>query len=107
MKETALEGLDLAAFSPLVNSTFSVHQDSDEQIKLVLVEAKPVLVRGTPADARTGSFSLIFQGPDRSLLPQKIHTFEHESIGRFSLFIVPVGYKQGVVEYQAIFNRPA
>ncbi len=105
MKATALENLDFAAFSALVNSRFFVRRDSGERIELMLVEAKPVLARGAQADSRTGSFSLVFHGPEARFLPQQIHTFEHESIGRFPLFIVPIGKKPGIFEYQAVFNR--
>ena len=107
MKETALEDLDSSAFTALMNSTFVVRQDSGERIELVLVEAKPVLAPGVRTVAQTRSFSLVFQGPDRCFLPQKIYNLEHESIGRFALFIVPVGKRQGIFEYQAVFNRPA
>jgi hypothetical protein len=107
MKETALEDLDLSVFASLVNSTFFVRQESGDRVELVLAEAKPVHAAGARTVARTRCFSLVFQGPDRLFLPQKIHTFEHASIGRFALFIVPVGQKQGCVEYQAVFNRPA
>jgi Domain of unknown function (DUF6916) len=107
MKQTALEDLNLSVFTPLVNSKFFVCRDSGEPVELVLVEAKPVLACGTQVDARTGSFSLIFHGPDTHFLPQQIHTFQHETLGWFSLFIVPIGEAQGIFEYQAVFNRLA
>jgi hypothetical protein len=54
---------------------------------------------------RQETFSLIFAGPVDRQLRQRIHVFEHDRIGRFDLFIVPVGQKSGFVLYQAIFNR--
>ena len=107
MQQTALEDLNLSVFTPLVNSTFFVCRDAGERIELVLVEAKPILARGAQVDVRTGSFSLFFHGPDTHFLPQQIHTFQHEKLGRFPLFVVPIGKGQGTFEYQAVFNRLA
>ena len=105
MKETPLGDLDLSVFAALVNSTFCVRQDAGEPIQLVLVEAKPILAGGADAASRARSFSLIFQGPERFPLPQKMHAFEHEKLGRFAMFIVPIGKGPGVFHYQAVFNR--
>jgi hypothetical protein len=38
-------------------------------------------------------------------LPQQIHAFAHDRIGRFELFIVPIGQKPGIIQYQAVFSR--
>ena len=105
MRETPLEDLDLSVFAPLVNSVFRARQDAGEPIELVLVEAKPLQVSGADAASRARSFSLIFHGPEKFPLPQKTHAFEHEKLGRFALFIVPIGRGPGVFRYQAVFNR--
>jgi hypothetical protein len=34
-----------------------------------------------------------------------MYTFEHDRIGRFELFVVPIGRKPGLFQYQAVFNR--
>jgi hypothetical protein len=107
MKETRLEDLNLSTFTPLVNSSFFARQDTGELIHLILVEAKPLSIGGKEGGPNAGSFSLIFHGPDRCFLSQKLHTFEHEKIGTFSLFIVPVGKAPGIIQYQAVFNRAA
>jgi hypothetical protein len=38
-------------------------------------------------------------------LPQRIYGFENESVGRFDLFIVPIGRGAEGIRYQAAFNR--
>jgi len=35
----------------------------------------------------------------------QIHAFAHDRIGRFELFIVPIGRQPGIIEYLAVFNR--
>jgi hypothetical protein len=105
MKETSLEDLDLSVFAALVNSTFRVRQETGAPIELILAEAKPVGKAEASSTAQARSFSLVFHGPDRFPLPQQMLTVEHERVGRFALFLVPVGKGHGVIEYQAVFNR--
>jgi hypothetical protein len=48
-------------------------------------------------------FSLYFVGPE-SYLEQKIYSVEHEQMGVFDLFLVPVGHDQNGFRYEAVFN---
>jgi len=105
MQDVLLQDLGLSAFAPWLNTVFRVRQETGEFVELVLVEAKPLEAGGAGRDPR--SFQLLFQGPDRFLLPQRMYTFEHDHIGRFALFISPVGKRPGRFEYQAVFNRVA
>jgi hypothetical protein len=107
MNSTPLETLTLAKFSELLHARFRVRVSPAEEIELELAEATPGGVAETPGRGgeRLESFSLIFHGPGDRLLPQKIHPFEHPQLGRFELFIVPIGQGPGHFKYQAIFNR--
>ncbi len=49
------------------------------------------------------SFSLFFRSVGRKDVPQDIHTFEHPSLGTFSLFIAPV--ERGGKTYEAVINH--
>jgi hypothetical protein len=49
-------------------------------------------------------FSLLFLGPPSFVLPQATYRFEHETIGAFDLFIVPVGRTAQGVSYEAVFS---
>jgi len=54
--------------------------------------------------AATGdSFSLFFRGVGPKNVSQEIHTFEHPSLGTFSLFIAPVD-RSGKT-YEAVINH--
>jgi hypothetical protein len=50
------------------------------------------------------SFSLMFQGDPERVLGQDTYDFMHDSLGRFDMFIVPVG-PAGTGRYQAILSR--
>jgi hypothetical protein len=49
------------------------------------------------------SFSLFFRSVSRKNVPQDIHTFDHPSLGTFSLFIASVD--RGKKIYEAVINH--
>ncbi len=109
MKLLTPDQLTLETFSPCVKTGFRVVLDPSNFIELELLEAKSLLTPGQAQSPAKGpvqeSFSLVFQGPHSRFLPQRTYAFEHNQIGRFDLFIVPIAQKSGAFEYQAIFNR--
>jgi len=109
MNKTAIDQLKLETFVPLVGNKFQVYPDAVSSIELELTEATEFSGHGNKPAPGTGliqeSFSVIFDGPDDRLLPQGMYVFEHGGLGRFELFIVPVGRKPGAFQYQAVFNR--
>jgi hypothetical protein len=54
---------------------------------------------------RQERFSIFFRGPHGMLLEQKIYTFEHDKMGTFDMFIVPIGVDEDGYTYEAVFNR--
>ena len=56
-----------------------------------------------PPDRRQ-PFSIVFRGPGDVLLPQRIYMIEHEEIGAFDLFLVPIGPDERGLRYEAIFT---
>jgi len=109
MNPVPLDQLSLEKLSALVQTKFRVHLDAARQVEFDLVEA--TACRGNPDDGaaagglRQESFSLLFQGPPTPLLPQQTYRFEHDQIGEFDLFIVPVGRDAVAIQYQVVFNR--
>jgi hypothetical protein len=94
----------LADFAQWLGAEFRVADESGREVALELVEAKCLPARrGAP---RPEPFSLIFRGsPDRPL-DQRIHTMEHDQLGRLGLFLVPIGPGSDGCGpyYQSIFN---
>jgi hypothetical protein len=102
MKNIFLSQLTFANFTPLLNSRFRVSVDAANLVEVELIEA----TRGNSmSNAQHEFFSLLFNGPANPVLSQRIYPFEHDELGRFDLFIVPVGKNQNGNQYQVIFNR--
>lgn len=99
-------------FTRQLNTTFLVLPDQGTPVKLHLVEVRPVVpsdgALSYADDAQNEKFSLLFRGPPDAPLEQNTHTFEHQRIGSFEMFIVPIGcLGQRYCYYEAIFNRPS
>ena len=108
MNLVPLEKLTFASFSELKRTLFRVRL-GDSALELELAEATPgrTCVPSRAALPAFESFSLLFQGAAATSLQQGTYRFEHDRIGAFDLFIVPVGLEKGVMKYEAVFNRPA
>jgi hypothetical protein len=95
-----LQRATAATFSEHQNGTFHLHHGPAVS-ELELVEVSDASTR------RHVNFSLVFRGPQQPLFPQQIYPFEHERLGRFDLFIVPIRRDAHGFYYEAIVNRVA
>jgi len=73
-------------------------------LDLVLVEARNLSPGQAATAPRREPFSLVFLGPARPVLAQRIYPLENEALGRLEIFLVPIGADSGGVKYEAIFN---
>ncbi|HWF19506.1 MAG TPA: hypothetical protein VG754_09565 [Verrucomicrobiae bacterium] len=107
MNSTPLESLTQAKFAECLNTGFQVWINSTETMELRLAEVTSGLMAASNGQrgGQFESFSLMFHGPNSRFLPQKTYTFEHPRLGKFELFIVPVGRDGDLFKYQAVFNR--
>jgi hypothetical protein len=108
MNRVSLEQLNFGVFAALLKTPFSVALSSGQKMALELVSAtapKPPDGNASKAVPPDGTFSLLFHGPGNRPLDQRTYSLEHERIGQFDLFIVPVGLEAGKLQYEAIFNR--
>lgn len=63
--------------------------------------------RRPPPDAANERFSLIFSGSKDELLEQNTYPCEHQALGRFDIFIVPIFRRNPAkMDYEAVVNRP-
>jgi hypothetical protein len=88
-------------FSKHVNTKFRV---VDEQpVELELTEVKSYLSK---EHEQTGMerFSAFFLGPADRYLLQKTYSIEHEQMGSFELFLVPLSRDESGFRYEAVFN---
>jgi hypothetical protein len=112
MKDIPLNELSYAALAAQVNTHFRVQVTPARTVRLELLEANaaPESFRVTGGNSarflQYERFSLIFRGARDEPLEQRIYRFEHEQIGRFEMFIVPVVSRDTTSNYyEAIFHR--
>jgi hypothetical protein len=107
-----LSAIQYASFARQAGTLFHVLDESGVGVFLRLIEVKAFVPANESADAnaddaRNERFSLLFSGPLNRTLSQGSYVFEHLGIGRFEMFIVPVGPDSSNPHYyEAVFNRP-
>jgi len=92
--------LEHAAFLENLESKFRLQLDGSDQVELELVE-----VSERKAARRQEMFSIEFCCRSSVVLPQRIYRLEHDKLGQFDLFLVPIRKDDHGVYYEAVFNR--
>lgn len=89
-------------FSQHVGTKFRVALD-EKQIDLELV-----YVKGYPSTENERRemerFSAFFAGPANMFLQQHIYRLQHDRMGEFDIFLVPIGQNEEGFQYEAVFN---
>jgi uncharacterized protein DUF6916 len=90
-----------AEFSKHVNTKFRVAVEPP--VELELEQVKGYL---SQPHEETGMerFSIFFAGPNDRCLEQRMYSLEHEQMGTFDLFLVPVSRDARGFHYEAVFN---
>jgi hypothetical protein len=88
-------------FSRHLNTKFRI--TGEEPIELELTEVKGHL---SQANEHPGMerFSVYFHGNGEQCLPQRIYPVEHDVMGVFDLFLVPIAQDEKGFRYEAVFN---
>jgi hypothetical protein len=92
--------LAYAAFLENLGSTFRLEIEGCDPFELELFEVSDL--QKTPQQEM---FSVVFRCRAGSVLPQRIYRLEHEKMGQFDLFLVPIKKDDQGVHYEAVFNR--
>lgn len=108
----SLENISFGAFCQSLNTIFTVRDNVRSVATMRLVEATllPHLQQtASPSeDVMNEKFSLRFVGAPDCAVPQDTYWFEHPRLGRFPIFVVPVGPANAEIAcYEAVFNRPS
>ena len=90
-----------AEFSKHVNTKFRVA--GEQPVELELVEVKGYLGKAHEQQGME-RFSAFFSGPRERLLRQAVYVLEHEGMGTFELFLVPIAQDEKGSRYEAVFN---
>jgi len=101
-----LSEVTVSEFAGHLGSSFRLQTDAGATVKVELVEATALSAHNPTGQTtpRREPFSLLFRGPSEPVLPQMIHTLEHPALGRFELFLVPIGPDGNGMRYEAVFN---
>ncbi len=94
-------------FSRHLGEPFRVHTGQPEPLEMELIQATDLgreSARSADGYGPRASFSIVFRGPGGFPLPQRIYQIEHDEIGTFDLFLVPVGPDQAGQRYEAVFT---
>jgi hypothetical protein len=87
-------------FAAQLNTEFRVRIDEANAVNLILA---------TVSELKTSSlqeqFSIVFRGPLEVFLGQGGRQFDHDEMGQFNLFIVPINKDDNGFYYEAVFNR--
>jgi hypothetical protein len=106
MMTHSLENLTVDAFQPRVGSSFRIRQHPESAFEAELIEARALgdPGRSTAASGRRAPFSLLFRTMPGGALPQRIYQVEHDEMGSFDIFLVPVGPDAVGMVYEAVFT---
>lgn len=91
-------------FEPFIGNAVRIRNEEGRTAVITLREAADLKNQLNTQRGYTGeSFRLAFESARKTRLPQGTYHFEHESLGQFALFLVPVGGSG--IHYEAIVNR--
>jgi hypothetical protein len=99
-----LEDFTAPMFSELVGDPFRLLLDDGSVLELELVSVTPTPTNPNEIERRRTPFSILFRGPQEPVLPQRTYAFENETLGRFEMFIVPIGPDESSMQYEAVFS---
>jgi hypothetical protein len=96
-----LENFTLETFDPLISSTFVLSiAERGLTAELELIQARSL---GSNDAGGRDPFSIVFVHRSEEVLPQGTYPLEHDQLGAFELFIVPISQDDESVRYEAVF----
>lgn len=105
MPELELESLTRDLFADKVGQSFDLLINDGSRHPLELAEVRDVFAGGQ-REGKRQPFALAFLGSSTAYVNQAIHILEHPTLGRLSIFLVPLGPapQSRRMQYEAIFT---
>lgn len=94
-----IETLTHSTFTDLKGTKFKLYDGQDEPSEIELISVGEFVETN-----RQEMFGILFSIPEWRQPTQGLYKLEHEKIGTFELFLVPVTSDEGIA-YEAIFNN--
>ena len=101
--EGVLDDFTVETFRGRIGDRFRISGHGASVVEAELTEATAGDAAESPRAGERRPFSLVFRGPLEPILPQQIYRFEHDALGAFDLFIVPIGPDESGMQYEAVF----
>jgi hypothetical protein len=95
-----LESFTVETFADRVGESFRIRFEPEDALEAELVEAQAL----GPAEGRRAPFSLVFRAPKEPIYPQRIYAVEHDELGSFEIFLVPIAPDEAGARYEAVFT---
>jgi hypothetical protein len=95
--------LNMATFARQLGTTFQVSVAAGNAVVVKLISVRPLTAVG--ASPTGEGFSLVFSGSLSNPFGQDSYRVAHPRLGRFEMFLVPVGPTGHDQRYEAVFNR--
>jgi hypothetical protein len=101
-----LDKLTSGDFSPHLNEMFSICAEGIESFQAILIAVDEFgsAPHGDAETERRRPFSIVLRGPKHAQHPQGIYRVEHEQMGSFDIFLVPIGPDGEGMHFEAVFN---
>ena len=96
--------LTQARFAALLGTSFKVGLAHGHAASIRLADVKPIMPVGVPVVSGEG-FTLHFTGSYSQRFGQDTYQVTHPTLGKFEVFLVPVGPTGADRQYEAVFNR--
>jgi hypothetical protein len=93
-------GLQHEEFVRHLNTEFRIRVGDTETISAKLTNVSEQLI-----SSRQERFAVVFRTSNEAFLGQGMRPFEHDQMGSFDLFIVPIERDDEGTFYEAVFNR--
>lgn len=92
--------LDHETFSKYLNTNFRIFGGDS-----YIFEAELSKISDLQLSPQQERFAIIFRGPREPLINQGTYRLEHDEMGEFMLFMVPLRQDDDGTFYEAVFNR--
>jgi hypothetical protein len=94
-----------STFEPYLRSEFRVTVGPYKVVRLTLVKVEDQRPRKGAETSEGECFSLLFKADGKLSDLQQTYVLQHEALGKFSLFLVEGGEKEGEIHYLAVINH--
>jgi hypothetical protein len=101
---TLLDPLTSATYAELLGERFRVRLGALNAVDVELAAVTDLSSRSS-FEGSGECFSILFRGPQDQPFQQDTYTLQHDQIGVFDLFLVPIGPDAASPTYEAVVNR--